>query len=65
MSYDGEIKKLFGEAYDKLYDLDSACHFSYKDLLKVLEENVEAQGYEFRLSSRDKWKCVKKKEGDI
>lgn len=58
---DVKIVKLMSEAYDKLYDLDSATNFAYKDLLKVLRDNVEANGYEFVLSKSDKWKCKKKR----
>lgn len=53
--------KAFSEAYDKLYDLQSNYNkLDFTNMLKSLEIEVESLGYKFKLSAKDKWKCVLK-----
>jgi len=60
---DKRQEKLMGEAYDKLYDLDSAFSYKFKDLLTALETEAESQGYTFELNQKSqKWKCKRAKQ---
>ena len=54
--------KVFGEAYDKLYDLNSVYGYAFSEWMERLEAEVGIKGYFFRLSKCDKWKCIKIKE---
>ena len=51
--------KAFSEAYDKIYDLNSAYGYAFKDFDTILETEVDKLGYRFKLV-RDKWRCVLK-----
>ena len=55
---DKRQEKAMGEAYDKLYDLDSLFRYKYTDLLNKLEAEAKAEGYTFVLNQKSqKWKC--------
>lgn len=51
--------KAFSEAYDKIYDLNSAYGYEFNDFEDILRAKAELKGYTFKLI-RNKWKCVLK-----
>ena len=52
---DREIK-VYGEAYDKLYDLNSATSYKFQKELDKLASEAKKKGYAFKLNQRtDKW----------
>jgi len=55
-------KKCFSEAYDKLYDLNSAYGNKFYQALNELEQEAKSQGYCFKLNKYDKFKLTKVKE---
>ena len=60
---DRKEKKLFSQAYDKLYDLNSHMSNSYSDMLDELENDLLLAGHEIKLNTKtDKFKVVKKNE---
>ena len=52
------LKKAFGEAYDKLYDLNSLTNNKFQTEIKALKKEAAEWKYEFKLNKRDKFKCV-------
>lgn len=54
-------EKAFGEAYDKLYDLNSVFRYAFEYLIDGMEAEAKKRGYHFVLV-RDKWKCKRLKE---
>ena len=54
-------QKQYSEAYDKLYDLNSTLNYALDNFLTALKSRAKQEGYEFKLNSKDKWKCVRAK----
>jgi hypothetical protein len=54
-------QKAFSEAYDKIYDLNSAYGYAFNDFEDILTAKAKLEGYEFKLI-RNKWKCKRIKE---
>jgi len=53
-------KKAFEEAYDKVYDLNSAYGQEYIGFLDSLEKEVYTQGYKFYLNQNNQKFKLKK-----
>ena len=52
------MKKLLGNAYDSLYDLDSKTAISFQTEMKKIEDEAKTWGLEIKLDHKSqKFKC--------